>query len=344
MWDKNSLMEARATMASQRPIRFGILGAAKIAPSALIEPAAKMPGVEVVAVAARDPARAREFAKAHRIPRVHHTYADLIADPEIDTIYNPLPNSMHCEWSIRALRAGKHVLCEKPIASNADEASQMAQVADETGLLLGEAFHYRYHPLAERIRELIAGGALGNLTHAEGHFSVPIPSSNIRFDWNLAGGATMDLGCYPLHMIRAFSSMTPRVIAARAQVGPPNIDIAMEADLELAPGVTARMTCSMAADAQIGAWFLARGEQGELRATNPIAPHRGHQLMLTTREGTITETVPGDATFKHQLRAFVAAMRGNRSAFPTDARDGIIGMRIIDDVYRAAGLSPRGSK
>src|ERR1700730_11934649 len=234
-------------MARHRPIRFGILGAAKIAPNALTLPAKQVPEVQVTAIAARDPARAREFAGANGIPRVLATYEDLIADPEIDVIYNPLPNSLHCEWSIRAMRAGKHVFCEKPIASNADEAARMAQVADETGLLLVEAFHYRYHPLADRVRELIRDGALGKLTHAEGHFSVPIPPDNIRFDWNLAGGATMDLGCYPLHMIRYFSGMTPRVIRAKAQVGPPKIDVVMEADLELAPGGTARMTCPMAA-------------------------------------------------------------------------------------------------
>jgi predicted dehydrogenase len=240
------------------------------------------------------------------------------------------------------------VLCEKPLASNADEAAQMARVADETGLLLGEAFHYYYHPLAVRIRDLIRSGAIGKLTHAEANFSVPISPNNIRFDWNLAGGATMDLGCYPLHMIRHFSGLTPRVVAARAQVGPPDIDVAMEADLELASGVTAnvtgKMTCSMAADATIGASFLARGDRGELRATNPIAPHRGHQLTVATPDRTTTETVPGDTTFDHQLRAFVAAMRGDRAAFPTDARDGVIGMRLIDEAYLAAGLRPRGAK
>jgi predicted dehydrogenase len=336
---------ARGAMTmQQRPIRFGILGAAKIAPSALVAPAAKMPEVEVVAIAARDRARARAFAKAHRIPRVLDTYAALIADADIDVIYNPLPNSLHCEWSIRTLRAGKHVLCEKPLASNAEEAARMAQVADETGLVLGEAFHYYYHPLAARIRELIHRGAIGRLTHAEANFSVPIPPNNIRFDWNLAGGATMDLGCYPLHMIRHFTGATPRVVAARAQVGPPNIDLAMEADLELAPDVTGKMTCSMAADAKIGASFLARGENGELHATNPIAPYRGHELTITTRDGTTTDMVPGDTTFDYQLRAFVAAMRGDRLAFPTDARDGVIGMRLIDEVYRAAGLPPRGAK
>jgi predicted dehydrogenase len=331
-------------MANQRPIRFGILGAAKIVPTALTEPAGKVPEAEVAAIAARDPKRAREFAKANRIPRVLASYEALVADPEIDVIYNPLPNSLHCEWTIRALRAGKHVLCEKPMASNAAEAEQMAQVADETGLLLVEAFHYRYHPLADRIRALIERGTLGKLTHVEGHFSVPIPPDNIRFDWNLAGGATMDLGCYPLHMIRYFSGMTPRVTSAKAQVGPVNIDVAMEAEFELAPDVTGRMTCSMAADAQLDASFLARGDRGELKVTNPVGPHWGHQLTITTRERTTNETAPGDTTYTHQLRAFVAAMRGDRSAFPTDARDAVIGMRIIDEVYRAAGLPSRGLK
>jgi predicted dehydrogenase len=127
-------------MTKQLPLRFGILGAAKIAPNALTLPAGQVPGVEVTAIAARDPARAREFAKANGIPRVLATYEELIADPEIEVIYNPLPNSLHCEWSIRAMRAGKHVFCEKPIASNAAEADRMALVADNTGLLLLEDF------------------------------------------------------------------------------------------------------------------------------------------------------------------------------------------------------------
>ncbi len=330
-------------MTKQRPFRFGILGAAKIAPNALTLPAKQVSEVEVTAVAARDVGRAREFAKANGIPRVLTSYEELIADPDIDVIYNPLPNSLHCEWSIRAMRAGKHVFCEKPLASNAAEAARMAQVADETGLLLVEAFHYRYHPLADRIRALIRDGALGRLNRVEANFSVPIPPDNIRFDWSLAGGATMDLGCYPLHMIRYFSGMTPRVIAAKAQLGPPNIDVTMEADLELAPGVTARMTCSMAADAQLGASFIARGDRGELNVTNPVGPHWGHQLTVTTPAGSTNETVPGDTSYTHQLRALVLALAGDRSAFPTDAHDGVIGMRIIDDVYRAAGLPPRGT-
>jgi predicted dehydrogenase len=329
-------------MAEQRPIRFGILGAARIAPDALIKAAHNVPEAEVAAVAARDPMRAREFAAANGIPRVLASYDDLVNDPEFDVIYNPLPNSLHCEWTIAALRAGKHVLCEKPLASNAAEAERMAKAADENGKILGEAFHYRYHPLADRIRALMTDGTLGRLVLVEGHFSVPIPETNIRFDWSLAGGATMDLGCYPLHMIHYFSGMTPRVIRATAETGPKNIDIAMDVALELDGGVTARMSCAMKKDSVINATFSARGDRGELRVINPIAPQRGHQLTVKTAAGEKNETVPGDTTFTHQLRAFVKAVRGE-AKFPTDGAEGIINMRVIDDVYRAAGLPPRAT-
>jgi predicted dehydrogenase len=329
-------------MAEQRALRFGILGAARIAPDASIKAAENVADANVVAVAARDPKRAREFADAHSIPRVLATYDDLVNDPELDVIYNPLPNSLHCEWTIAALRAGKHVLCEKPIASNAIEAERMAQAADETGKILGEAFHYRYHPLADRIRALMTDGTLGRLVHVEGQFSVPIPETNIRFDWGLAGGATMDLGCYPLHMIRYFSGLAASVVSAKAETGPKNIDIAMDVALELSGGVTAKMSCAMKKDSPLRASFTARGDRGELLVTNPIAPHRGHQLIVKTAAGEKTETVPGDSTFTHQLRAFIKAVRGE-AKFPTDGAQGIINMRIIDDVYRAAGLPPRAT-
>ena len=329
-------------MANNRPIRFGILGAARIAPDALVKPAEKSPYAEVVAIAARDPARAREFAGTHHVPRVHGTYADLIGDRDLDVIYNPLPNSMHCEWTIAALRAGKHVLCEKPIASNAAEAERMAQVAKETGMILGEAFHYRYHPLADRVREILSSGTLGRLHHVEGNFSVPIPETNIRFDWSLAGGATMDLGCYPLHMIRNFSGLATKVSQARAETGPKNIDIAMDVELELAGGATARMTCSMKKDAQLGASFIARGELGEMKVTNPVGPHWGNQVTVKIGADEKSESVPGDTTFTYQLAAFVKAVRGE-AKFPTDGPEGIVNMRLIDDVYRAAGLPPRGT-
>src|SRR2546422_5295627 len=128
------------------PLRFGILGAARIAPMALVRPAQRVPEASVLAVAARDPERARRFAARHGIPRVHPSYDALLADPEIDAIYNPLPNALHAPWTIRALAAGKHVLCEKPFAANAAEAGGMARAAERSGRGLMEAFHSRYHP------------------------------------------------------------------------------------------------------------------------------------------------------------------------------------------------------
>jgi predicted dehydrogenase len=325
-----------------KTLRFGILGAARIVPNSLVAPAAKVPGVELTAIAARDPARARDFARKHGIARVHKTYDDLMRDPDVNVIYNPLPNSLHCEWSIAALRAGKHVLCEKPLAANADQAARMAQVADETGLLLVEAFHYRYHPLADRIHQLIHSGVIGRLLHVEAQFMVPIPPPNIRYDWNLAGGATMDLGCYPLHMIRYFSGLTPQVVRATAEIGPPSIDVAMQADLLLGADTTATMKCSMKSDATVAVSFTARGERGELSATNPVSPHHGHKLAIKTDSIDSTETVPGDTSYTHQMRAFAAAFR-DEAPFPTDAHEAIINMQLIDDVYRAASLPPRST-
>src|SRR5689334_12106729 len=134
-------------MTDNAKIRIGILGAARIVPTALIGPARTVPEVEISAIAARDPNRARAFAEKHKIPRVHEHYDALLADPNVDAIYNPLPNSLHARWTIKALQAGKHVLCEKPLASNAAEAEAMGNAAAEGRLVLSEGFGYRYHPL-----------------------------------------------------------------------------------------------------------------------------------------------------------------------------------------------------
>ncbi|MBF6571429.1 MAG: Gfo/Idh/MocA family oxidoreductase [Candidatus Binataceae bacterium] len=321
-------------------LRFGILGAARIVPKGLIQPASEVREIEIVAIASRDPARAREFATAHKIPEVLNTYAEVISHPRLDAIYIPLPNSMHCEWSLRALRAGKHVLCEKPIACNAREAERMARVADETGLILAEAFHYRHHPLATRIKAVIESGVLGELLHLEAEFMAQIRPPNIRFQYELGGGATMDLGCYPLNMLRHFSGSIPQVRRARAQVGPPGIDLSMEADFDLSGGATARMRCSMAS-AQVSVFFAARGARGELSVTNPVAPQQGHVLTIQTAAEKSSETILGDSSFVHQLRAFAAAIRGEQPIV-TDAIEAVANMRLIDEVYSAAGLSPRG--
>ena len=153
-------------------LRFGVLGAARITPAALIAPAADSQRAQVVAIAARDPERARRFAEEHRIERVDPTYEALIENPDVDAVYNPLPASLHAQWTIQALERGKHVLCEKPFAANAPEAEQMVAAARERDRVLVEAFHYRYHPLANRIVEVVASGALGDVRRLEAAFCV----------------------------------------------------------------------------------------------------------------------------------------------------------------------------
>jgi predicted dehydrogenase len=326
------------------PLRFGILGAARIAPMALIRPARAVSEAEVVAVAARDRAKAEAFAKKHGVPRVHDSYDALIADPAVDAIYNPLPNGLHCEWTIRALRAGKHVLCEKPIASNALEAKQMADAARETGRVLVEAFHWRYHPLARRVKEIVASGAIGKPRHYEAVLAFPIGlmRNDIRWRWDLAGGALMDAGCYTVSMVRHMSEAEPEVVSAKALLWSPQIDRRMEARLRFADGRTGAITCSMWSSTLLKMALRIEGDAGEVRVFNPIAPHFYNRVTVQTPAGKRSERVAGEPTYTCQLRAFVDHVR-NGTPVPTGPDDAIANMQVIDAVYRAAGLKARGT-
>jgi predicted dehydrogenase len=326
------------------PLRFGILGAARIAPMALIQPARRFAEAQVAAVAARDPARARAFAQKHAIPRVHESYDALLADPELDAIYNPLPNGLHAEWTIRALRAGKDVLCEKPIASNAGEAQQMADVARETGHILVEAFHWRYHPLAARVKQILASGAIGTPRHYEAALAFPIGlmRNDIRWKWELAGGALMDTGCYPVSMVRHMAEAEPEVVSAHALLWSEQVDRRMEARLRFPDGRSGAILASMWSRSVLKMSLRIEGESGEIRVFNPIAPHFYNRLTVRTPEGTRRERVAGETTYACQLRAFVDCVRKGRPV-PTGPDDAVANMRVIDAIYRAAGLKVRGT-
>lgn len=309
---------------------------------ALIVPACSVPTVQVTAIAARDSGRAARFARRHKISRVHQTYGDLLADPEIDAIYNPLPNSLHAEWTIRALRAGKHVLCEKPFSSNAREAAEMAEVAHETGLVVSEAFTYRYHPLTRRVREIIAGGELGKVTHLEAQFGFLLPSpNNIRFNFQLAGGALMDCGCYPVSLIRHLAGAEPRVERAEARLFALQVDYKMTANLSFADGRTAHLACDMLSPRLFKSMLRIEGDTGRLRVLNPFHPHWFHWLTVQGVKGKYSGQVRGENAYALQLRAFVRTARGE-TKLNTDPADAIGNMRVIDAIYEKAGLKFRG--
>jgi predicted dehydrogenase len=324
-------------------LRLGILGAARIAPDALTRPASLSRRAEVVSIAARDPERARRFAEEHGIERFDASYEALVRNPDVDAVYNPLPASLHAEWTLAALEQGKHVLCEKPFACNASEAERMVAAAGRSGRVLLEAFHYRYHPLTDRILEIVAQGVLGAVRRVEAAFCVPIPDQqDIRYDLSLGGGATMDLGCYPLHWSRTVTGAEPTVLRAEAREGPPGIDVAMTAELEFPGDVSCELHCAMAADTALQVVLRVTGSEGELIADNPLAPHIGHRLRVLSGGVEETEQVEGRTTYYHQLEAFVAAVLDGQEQ-PTGGRDAIANMRAIDAIYRAAGMQPRGA-
>lgn len=329
-------------MTSPSRIRIGVLGAAAIVPMALTNPARAVREVQITAIAARDPKRAQSFARKHHIPRVHETYNDLLADPEIDAIYNPLPNSLHAEWTIGALRAGKHVLCEKPFASNAQEAEEMAKAARETGLVLSEAFAYRYHPLTALVKEIISNGELGKVRHIDAQFCFFLPiTNNIRFKYELAGGALMDCGCYPVSLIRHIAEAEPTVVRAEARLYASQVDHKMTADLSFADGRTAHLVCDMRSPRLFRSLLQIQGDAGRLQVINPYHPHWFNWLTVQSAAGTRRKYVRGENAYTLQLRAFAQAIHG-KMKINTDPADAVGNMQVIDAIYEKADLKLRG--
>jgi predicted dehydrogenase len=323
------------------PLRVGIIGAARIAPPALIQPARELDEVEIVAVAARDSARGAEYATKHAVPKVHASYEALLADPEIDAVYNPLPNGLHGRWTIAAIEAGKHVLCEKPFAANAEEAEKVAAVAHGTGLVVMEAFHYRYHALIRRMLEIVASGELGEVRRIEAAFCIPLLWRDIRWQLDLAGGSLMDVGCYAIHVVRTLAGAEPTVQSAKAKLKSPDVDRWLQAELAFADGRTGSITASMLSARLFTASTHVIGSDGTMKVFNPIAPQYRHSLTVRSARGRRKEQVPKHpSSYAAQLQAFTAAvLRGE--PFPTGVEDAVANMRVIDACYAAAGLPRR---
>ncbi len=324
-------------------LRIGVLGAAKISPKALLVPALETDGVEVVAIAARDRARAQAQADEFSIARVHDTYQDVLDDPEVDAVYNPLPINLHLPWGLATIAAGKHLLQEKPFTENAGQARTLVSAAADAGLVLMEAFHWRYHPFAARVAELLADGVVGEVRHVAATFDVAIdPADDVRHGWELGGGALMDLGCYPVQWVRFAVGAEPTVTGARMTQGRPLVDVVTEIDLEWPNGITGSVHTAMDEGRPFAAWLEVTGTDGVLRAENPLSPHNGNRITVEAGNLRIDEHVEGLTTYHHQLAAFRDAVVDG-APFPTGGADAVATMEVIDAAYRAAGLPPRGA-
>jgi len=325
-------------MSDQVPLRIGILGAARIAPMAVIAPAAKTGAAVVSAIAARDPARAQSFAAEHGIPAVADDYEALIARDDVDVVYVALPASLHTHWTLSALSAEKHVLVEKPAAIKGSDAAIMVRVAMASGVRLIEAFHYRYHPLMDRVIEIMQSGVLGEIEAFDARFNAPVNlrPDDIRWDPDLGGGALYDLGTYPVHWARTILQGEPKILSAVATVTERGVDQAMDAALMFHDRISATIGCDMApADGKFSAWMKITGTAGELFVVNPLAPQMGHAITLVTPDGTKTETVPEVPTYEYQMRHVMGAIR-NGTPVPTEGADLRAQATVLEAIYAAA--------
>ena len=318
-------------------LRIGVLGASRIADLAIVGPAHQL-GHRLVAVAARDRRRAELFAEKHGVERVHDSYADVIADQEVDVVYNPLANSLHAPWNLAAIEAGKPVLTEKPFARNSSEAKRVAEAARASGVTVVEAFHYVHHPVTQRAFALASDGTIGDMHHVEVRMAMPEPdASDPRWSFDMAGGALMDLGCYGLHVMRMLGH--PTIIRAHAKERAPGVDEWCDVELGFPGGATGLSANSMTAS-DFSFTLRIVGTKGDLLVHNFIKPNEDDRLTIRTPSGTRVERHGTRTSYSYQLEAFAAHVL-HGAPLPIDTADAVENMAYVDAAYRAAGLTPR---
>lgn len=318
-------------------LRIGVLGASRIADLAIVGPAQQL-GHRLVAVAARDRGRAELFAEKHGVERVLDSYADVVSDPEVNAIYNPLANSLHAPWNLAAIQAGKPVLTEKPFARNRSEAQHVAEAARAAGVTVMEGFHYLLHPVTRRAFELAADGTIGEMHHVEVRMAMPSPdASDPRWSLKMAGGALMDLGCYGLHIMRRLGN--PSIIRAHAKERTPGVDEWCDVELGFPGGATGLSANTMAAPDHAFTLKVV-GTKGDVLVHNFIKPNEDDRLTIRTATGTRIEHHGTRTSYSYQLEAFAAHVL-HGTPLPIDIADSVENMAYVDAAYRAAGMTPR---
>lgn len=299
-------------------LRIGLIGASRVARYAMIEPAAVVEGVEIVAIAARDGARAEAYAAEHSIARAYGRYAALIADPTIDLIYIATPPAEHAAIALDAIAAGKHVLVEKPFAMTAAEARDVLAAADTAGVRVFEGMHAPHHRLFARLLEIVRGGEIGVVRSLDAEFSTLIASDDpIRWNAALGGGALMDLGVYPLAWVRRLAGEKFDVIRTEADMRG-DVDAAFEAELSFADDVRSVIRSSMITPVS-RARLIVEGSEGRIDVINPLSPQLGNLMKVAGRARARSETFDGPTSFEAQLAAIRRTLiDGAEFPFPRD--------------------------
>lgn len=318
----------------KQTLKWGILGTAKIARKAII-PAIKTSKLnEVHAVASRSLVKAQEFAQALEIPNAYGSYEELLHDSEINAIYIPLPNDLHKPWTIQAAQAGKHVLCEKPMALNTQEVHEMITAAEENKVVLMEAFMYRYHPRFEKILEIVRGGTLGELRMIQLGFTYNITNPNdIRLIPEMGGGALMDVGCYCVDFSRKIAGREPTSVQALMYEGNTGIDLQMIASLDFGDNIFAQFDCAFNITPR--QFCHVAGSEGTLDVTRPFTSNsERHQAIITTADDQRTVNFKGTNEYQHMLDHFARVVWGDEQPlFPLS--DSVANMQVIDALFQS---------
>jgi predicted dehydrogenase len=321
-----------------------VLGAANFALRRMIPALSRSTLGDVTAIASRDPARAREAARQTNIPRAFGSYDDLVADPDIDAIYNPLPNHLHVPWTIRAAEAGKHVLCEKPIALTSADVARLIEVRDRTGVLIQEAFMVRHHPRWIAARDLVRSGRIGPIRAVVGTFSYyNDEAANIRNQADLGGGALLDIGCYLINTARMLLEREPIRVAAVIDRDPAFGTDRLTSMLLDFGGAHAVGTCSTQLVAHQTVQVF--GTRGRIEIGIPFNTPPDQPCFLLVDDGSdlsgggiATITVEACNQYTIQADLFAAAIL-NRQPAPYPLEDSLLTLRVIESVFRAGSSS-----
>ena len=322
---------------TSRRLRWGIVGVANIALKAVMPAIQASRNGELVALSSRGFGKADAPAEQFNIPRVYGSYWEMLKDPDIEAVYIPLPNSLHREWTFEALARGKHVLCEKPLGLNADEAEAMRQAAHGSSFKLMEAFMYRFHPRVRELRRLVETGAIGEVRLVRAAFSFKMTRlPNIRLDPNLGGGALMDVGCYGINFSRYIVGQEPSEVFAFAQLGQASgVDELLVAALRFPNGALAQVDCSF----QVPRRMLAEvvGTEGRIEVPTAWLPgHAESVLYLERADGSVeTLTFPGVDQYQIMVEEFADAALAGRPV-PLPPSDAVANMRVIDAARQSA--------
>jgi xylose dehydrogenase (NAD/NADP) len=316
-----------------RKVRWGVLGCAAFARNTAIPAMLRAENVELTGIASRSKAKAEAFAQEFGFARAYGDYDEMLADPDIEAIYNPLPNGMHPEWTIRAAAAGKHSLVEKPFASSIAEAEAVAEAASRHNVKVMEAFMWRFHPMHLRTRELIRDGAIGPVRFVRSAFTFMIPRvANVRLDATLAGGGLMDVGCYCVSEARFLFDAEPTRVFARADYDPEfKVDMLACGILEFEAG---RAAFDAGFELPFRCDYEVVGSAGRIYCPNAILPGDAAEIVIESDGKTTKELFPGvnqwTLEFEHLSASIVEA-----TPLAYDTADAIKQQKVIDAIYRS---------